>query len=154
VVSFGPWLLGGVLAVTTRVHGGFPLTRAGGFAGADAGRWVDFADDWFALSSFALPFVVTALVALWTVVLAPRNRWTVATLATAALAGVVLLMSFGDGFVNGQGSLFGYGFVALGLAVVTLQIPVCFALSAWLCVPLRVVPRGSVSSRRTPRARG
>lgn len=141
VVSFVPWLLGGLAALLTRAHDGFPLTADGAFAGADADRWLGFADDWFTAASYAMPIVTAVLVALWVVALAPRSRWTVAALATGIFALVVLLMSFGAGLVEGADSATGYAFVALLLALVTLQLPVCFVLAAWLSSPWGVLAR-------------
>jgi hypothetical protein len=138
VCSFVPWALGGAWAVLARSQKGFPI-GGGSFAGVDADRWLEYADDWFIASSYVLPFVATVLVAGWVVLVPQRNRWALA-LAVAVLVGaVVLLMAFGDGFVHRVGSPFTYGLVALLLSVVTLGLPLCFVLAAWLAVPLRVL---------------
>jgi hypothetical protein len=152
-VSFASWLVEGVTAAAARAHGGYPLTASGDAAGVHAARWTDLADDWFSLSSLALPFVATGVSALWIVVLVPRSRWSAATLTTLVLAGTTLLMSVGDGLVRGHGGPVGYGLTGLYLTVLTLELPACFALSAWLCVPMRVVPRRAVGRRvsRPPR---
>ncbi|MGC5167909.1 hypothetical protein [Luteimicrobium sp. DT211] len=136
--SFVPWALGGAWAAVTRAREGFPI-GGGSFAGVDADRWLRFADDWFIASSYVLPFVAAALVAGWVVVVPQRSRWALALAVTVLVSAVVLLMAFGDGFVHGAGSPFGYGVVALLLSVVTLDLPLCFVLAAWLAVPLRVL---------------
>lgn len=141
VASVVPWLLGGIVAVRTHAHGGFPLTSSGAFAGLGAARWVASADAWFSVASFTLPVVAVVLMVLWLVALAPRSRWTAAALDTAVLALVVLLMAFGDGLVDSAGSASGYAFGALLIALVTLQLPLCFALSAWLAPVLGALGR-------------
>ena len=136
--SFVPWALGGAWAALTRAQDGFPI-GGGSFAGVSAQRWLEYADDWFIASSYVLPFVAATLVAGWVVLVPQRNRWALALAVTVLVAAVVLLMAFGDGFVHGVRSPFTYGLVALMLSVVTLGLPLCFVLAAWLAVPLRVL---------------
>lgn len=138
LVAVVPWLVGGGAAAATRWRQGFPLT-GGAFVGIGAERWVQFADDWFLGSSVALPVVVAVLIVVWLWATPLSSRWTVAGLDAGIYAVVTVLLAFGNGFVAADRSPLEYALVALVLAVVTLQLPLCFLLSAWTARPMGVL---------------
>ncbi|MEU3963862.1 hypothetical protein AB0F42_29350 [Streptomyces buecherae] len=130
--TFVPWAVGALLSFVLIYAGGYPDDEG-------ESSWETFSGDW--LSDWALAFPVLA--ALFVGVLAwarpTPHRWLLATRNTVGYAGVLLVVSAVRFLSDGAGEAVDYAFVTLLIALFTLQLPLCAALSAALAGPLRIV---------------
>ncbi|MBH1937089.1 hypothetical protein I5Q34_22940 [Streptomyces sp. AV19] len=142
--SFLPWLVGALMAYALLYQGGSP---AEGETAADArsdGRDI-FSADWLSLPWALFPLVTAVAVALLLAVRPTPSRWLLATRNTVVYAVVLLLTALARASAQGAEAPVDDAFLALALALFTLQLPLCFLLSAALTGPLEA-PDGPPAS--------
>ncbi|MQS34136.1 hypothetical protein [Streptomyces katsurahamanus] len=120
--SIAPWAVGGLLS--------YFLPYPSGPSIGD--RWQLFVDDAFSDVAWTfVPLTILATIAV-TLVRPSRTWWAAATRSTVAYSVVLLAVSIASAVVSGTEGAVDYGFVRLTFALLTLQIPLCFLLSALL----------------------
>ncbi|MBB5939424.1 hypothetical protein [Streptomyces zagrosensis] len=143
--SFGPWVVGALLS--------FVLIYAGGYPDDDGdSSWETFSGDWLTASALLFPLAAALVIGVLTRLRPTPHRWLISAQSTVAYAVVLLvvsvLQSLADG--DGVGQAVDYGFVMLIIALFTLQLPLCAALSAALARPLGIAETGGPTGGWAP----
>lgn len=130
--TFVPWAVGALLSFVLIYAGGYPDDEG-------ESSWETFSGDWLSGWALAFPVLAALLVGVLAWARPTPHRWLVATRNTVVYAGVLLVVSVIRFLSDGAGEAVDYAFVTLLIALFTLQLPLCAALSAGLAGPLRIV---------------
>lgn len=123
--SFIPWAVGALLS--------FVLIYAGGYPEDDGeSSWETFSGDWLSAPALLFPLAAALVIGVLAVARPTPHRWLIATRNTVAYAVVLLVISVVRFLSDGAGQAVDYAFVTLIIALFTLQLPLCAALSAGL----------------------
>jgi archaellum biogenesis protein FlaJ (TadC family) len=131
--SFLPWAVGALLSYVLIYAGGHPADAEPG-----DGAWEIFSADWLAASALVFPLVAAVAMGLLVYVRPARDRWMIATRNTVAYTVLLLIVSIVRFSVEDAAQPVDEAFVMLIVALFTLQIPLCFAVSAVLAKPLAI----------------
>ncbi|MFE6778721.1 hypothetical protein [Streptomyces sp. NPDC057702] len=134
-VTLVPWVVGALLSFVLIYAGGYP-------DGAGESSWRTFSDDWLGGWSLAFLTITTLVVAGLAWARPTPHRWLIATRNTVVYAVALLAVSAVRFLSDGAGEAVDYAFVTLIIALFTLQLPLCAALSAALAGPLGIAPDG------------
>ncbi|WFB08816.1 hypothetical protein LRS74_18530 [Streptomyces sp. LX-29] len=145
--SFVPWGVGASLCAAVTPVG---VTPYEGQTAAEARReaWASYAAEWFSPEALLLPVLTfLALVALqyvgWR-----ANRWLIAAKNVLGYAGVLALVTLVQGIAAGDERPEDWVFFMLTLALLTLQLPACYLVSAAMAKPFETAAHGGVARGR------